>query len=85
MHALVAISRTNNAVEEWHNTMASLLDPIYPSVWKVIKAIRKEQKLTQVRIVGHLAGKEMTKQKKIMLMLHPALELFATSLANVAH
>lgn len=58
------LSSANNAVKGRYNTMASLLNTVHSRIWKIIKTLKKEQILTQVRIWAFLVEKEVTKQRK---------------------
>lgn len=50
------IPRTNNSVEGWHNAFSSLLAANHPSLWKFIKALQRQQSLTEFTIERYIAG-----------------------------
>lgn len=40
------ISRTKNLIEDGHNSFNSTLSALYPSIWTLINALKKEETLT---------------------------------------
>ena len=66
MHSRVQddLPKTNNAVEGWHRSFASLVGCSHPSIWTFIRCIRKEHALQEVYVTQVLAGHPQVKQKK---------------------
>lgn len=50
------IAKTNNAVEGWHRGFQSILGGHHPTIWRLIKALKREQSLNQLKITQYLAG-----------------------------
>lgn len=68
------LNRTNNGVEELHNTLYSLLHAAHPSTWKVIKEFKHEENLTRVKKEGFIQRKEHASQKKRYQLLNSIIE-----------
>jgi hypothetical protein len=58
-------SKTNNAVEGWHNSFQSLLQSSKPSIWKLIIALRKDSAIYDVNLEQLIAGAAGQSSKKI--------------------
>ena len=59
------LPKTNNAVEGWHRSFASLVGCAHPSIWTFIRCIRKEHALQEVYVTQVLSGHPRVEQKKI--------------------
>lgn len=53
---LEGLPKTNNSVEGWHRSFASLLQAHHPSLWKFIDGLKKEQSLNELKIEQYLSG-----------------------------
>jgi hypothetical protein len=58
------VPRTNNAIEGWHNSFSSILNAAHPSIWKFIKALKKEDSLNKLKIEQLIAGHELPSKKR---------------------
>lgn len=58
------IPRTNNSVEGWHNCFSAMLNSsLYPSIWKFINALKKEEQVNRMKIEQYVAGLEPPSKK----------------------
>ncbi|CAF1255314.1 unnamed protein product [Rotaria magnacalcarata] len=48
--------RTNNAVHDWNNRFASLINCNHPNFWKFLHGLKKEQSYVEGEIIEALAG-----------------------------
>lgn len=76
VNAREGLHKTNNCVESWHNSFNKLLGSCHPTVWKIIDAFKKEQTLTEIKVVqlrsGHIKQRKkvvVTKEKRIQSVL----------------
>ena len=58
------LSRTNNAVEGWHNALNSSIGCSHPSVPKLFKCFQREQSLQEAKLIKWEAGSTMVRSKK---------------------
>ena len=56
LQTLVGEPRTNNALEGWHRSLQSKFNCSNPSVFKCIKALKREQGLTSARVARYASG-----------------------------
>ncbi len=61
---LEGLPKTNSAIEGWHRAFSSLLSVHHPTIWKFIKALRKEQGLNETKIEQYIAGRQLTIGRK---------------------
>lgn len=56
------LPRTNNGLEGWHNTLNALLMSDHPTIWKLIRSLKSEEKLIRLHIEHYIAKKEVPTQ-----------------------
>jgi hypothetical protein len=59
------LPRTNNSIEAWHRSFQQTLECHHPSVYKLVKQIRKEQDFTEQRIERFRQGEERDRDLKL--------------------
>ena len=66
IHQLVnhGIPRTTNAIEAWHRSFNHLMSCQYPSIWKFINLLLKEQGLVEIKRAFYKSGSNPPKRKK---------------------
>ena len=57
--------RTNNACEDHHNAMASCLGAPHPTLYKLIKQLKKEENMARKKVMEANLGKQRFKEKRI--------------------
>ena len=62
---VLRIPRTANAVEAWHRSFNCTVRCHYPTIWKFISALKREQRLVEVRQAKYLAGDQPVKRKGV--------------------
>ena len=58
------LPRTTNAVEAWHRSFNATVACHHPNIWKFITALKREQRLVEVRQAKFIAGTNPPKRKK---------------------
>ena len=58
------IPRTNNSLEGFHNAFQSSILNTHPNLWKLLKALRKEESLAATRVLHRDKGDSKTSKKK---------------------
>ena len=48
------LPRSSNIVEGWHHGFHSMMGCTYPTIWKFLDCLTKEQNLTDVKITQHM-------------------------------
>ncbi len=61
------VPRTNNAVEGWHQAFQSASQCMHPTIWKLVKALQREEALQRVRYVGVSAAQPQASKKYVAL------------------
>ena len=56
--------RTNNSIEGWHNALGYASACRHPSIWKLIELLKKEHRITEMKIAQYRSGGEISKQKR---------------------
>ncbi|CAH0381881.1 unnamed protein product [Bemisia tabaci] len=91
------LAKTNNSVEGSHNVFNSVLGAKHPTVWKVINAFKKEEKVIRLRFEDILAGRQPYQQKEkyrkltdrlkesVFTPLEICAALFAATIHDVDH
>ena len=50
------LPRTNNSVEDWHQSFQGHVSACQPVFWKFLSVLQKEENMIRISIVQHLAG-----------------------------
>ncbi|KAG8174187.1 hypothetical protein JTE90_021697 [Oedothorax gibbosus] len=58
-----SLERTNNSVEGWHNAFRLLVGSSHPTIWKIIEAFKKQQNVTEVKLVHYGRGDKKFQKK----------------------
>ena len=58
------LPRTNNALEGFHSALRTSITSKHPNIWKLIDALRKEESLTQTKIIHAQRGDNPQKKRK---------------------
>ena len=60
--------RTNNALEGFHSALRASVTSKHPNIWKLIDALRKEEFLTQTKIIQAQRGDSLQKKRKYQII-----------------
>lgn len=65
-HAAVAenLQKTNNTIEGWHRAFGELVGASHTSVWKFLKAIKKEQSSQDIKMERFIAGENTNASRR---------------------
>lgn len=58
------LSKTNNAIEGWHNSFEHQIGARHPSIWKFIDGLKREQSLQELRIEQYVGGVSAAEGRK---------------------
>lgn len=61
------MSKTNNAIEGWHSSFQRQISARYPSIWKFIDGLKREQSLQKLQIEQHVGGVSIAGGRKKVL------------------
>ena len=61
---LNGLARTNNAVEAWHNSVQQAFQVQYPTIWKFIRKLAKEQNKRDTIFENLVAGQRPPPRKR---------------------
>jgi hypothetical protein len=56
--------RSNNGVEGWHNAFRNSLRCSHPSIWALLNALKKEEGLSETKMLQTESGVRPRKKKK---------------------
>ena len=57
------LPRTNNLLEGWHGQFNQCVTIAHPTIWKLIKALRRDATIQQVRVGHFIAGNRPSQQR----------------------
>ncbi len=55
--------RSNNSLEGWHNAFNKSVMNLHPSIWRLIECLKKEENLSQMKLIQHERGEEIVHKK----------------------
>ncbi len=73
-------AKTTNCVEGWHNALRSLFLSSHPSIWKVLRGLRKDiavQRLSIIQAVTENGDRPKDKYKRLADRLSSKVECYA--------
>ena len=59
------LPRTNNMLEGWHRQFSQCVMIAHPTVWKLIKALRRDAAIQQIRVGQFIAGNRAPQQRRV--------------------
>ncbi|XP_065324287.1 uncharacterized protein LOC135931238 [Gordionus sp. m RMFG-2023] len=75
-------ANTNNSVEGWHRSFNSLLTSYHPTIWRFITGLKKQQSLTELKIVQLQGGDDEASPRKKYRNLSERLKRIVSDYRN---
>jgi hypothetical protein len=76
---LMDMPRTNNGCEGFHNAIKSSITNVHPNLWTLIGALKKEECLSQTKIIHYLRGDKPTKNVKYQEVVNRIKNVFEST------